>query len=212
MRWRRAVGRPRETVGIEKSSISRGTPEPALALRGVNGDQTPTARPNRSLGAGTVADQPPGEFGELDEFLVIAQSRLRPALVAACGPAAAEDALQDAVAYACEHWERLRRMRNPYGYLYRVGQSAGRRRGREVPVGFPEVAAIAPTGPVDHRLPGALAELSQKQRVAVVLHVGLGWTLDEVAEVMELSRSSVRNHVERGMEKLKRSLADEDDA
>jgi RNA polymerase sigma-70 factor (ECF subfamily) len=148
---------------------------------------------------------------DLDAFLVVAQARLRPALVAACGPAAAEDALQDAVAYACEHWDRLRRMRNPYGYLYRVGQSSGRRRGREVPIGFPEVATVAPAGPVDHRLPGALVELSQKQRVAVVLHVGLGWTLDEAAEVMELSRSSVRNHVQRGMEKLRRSLADEHD-
>jgi RNA polymerase sigma factor (sigma-70 family) len=146
----------------------------------------------------------------LDAFVVVARDRLRPALLAWCGPTLGEDALQEAIAYACEHWDRVRRMRNPYGYLYRVGQSAVRRR-RELPIGFPQVEAVAPASGVDHRLPGALLGLSAKQRVAVVLHVGLGWTLDEVAEVMKLSRSSVRNHVQRGMEKLRRSLADAPD-
>lgn len=159
----------------------------------------------------TEPDDLPGLSSDLDEFVVAARARLRPALVAACGPAAAEDALQDAVAYAFEHWDRVRRMENPYGYLYRVGQSAARRRRREVPVGFPEVVSVVPEGTVDPGLAGALVELTQRQRVAVVLHVGLGWTLDEVAEVMELSRSSVRNHVSRGLKKLKRSLTDEHD-
>jgi RNA polymerase sigma factor (sigma-70 family) len=42
--------------------------------------------------------------------------------------------------------------------------------------------------------------------MAVVLVEGLGWTQEEVADLMGVSPSTVRNHLRRGMEKLRRCL------
>jgi DNA-directed RNA polymerase specialized sigma24 family protein len=39
--------------------------------------------------------------------------------------------------------------------------------------------------------------------VAVVLHHGFGWTLDEVSEVLGVSVSTVRNHIARAMGTLR---------
>jgi RNA polymerase sigma factor (sigma-70 family) len=106
--------------------------------------------------------------------------------------------------HAWEHWDRVKEMDNPLGYLYRVAQSRSRRHRR--PLGL--VAGAAPPAErlVEPKLPAALAGLSDHQRVAVVLIHGYGCTYHEVADILDVSISTVQNHLERGLAKLRRQL------
>lgn len=138
---------------------------------------------------------------EFAEFVASAEPRLRRALFPVGGVATA-DAVADALAYGWEHWDRVRAMDNPVGYLYRVGRS--RLRPRKSPVlPHPDPSRIPEVEP---GLPLALARLPERQRVAVVLVHGFGWTHQEVADLWEVSVSTVRNHLSRGMEHLRRTL------
>ena len=136
-------------------------------------------------------------------FVREVEPRLRWALVARFGPDDGRDATAEALAYGWEHWDRIGVMENPAGYLYRVGTRSKRRRWHR-PV-FPSPPHHSEPW-VEPGLPAALARLSRRQRTAVVLVHSLGWTHDEVAEVMGVSVSTVRNHLARGMAKLRRFL------
>jgi DNA-directed RNA polymerase specialized sigma24 family protein len=48
--------------------------------------------------------------------------------------------------------------------------------------------------------------LSCRQRLVVVLVHGLGYTLHEVAELTGMRRTTVQNHGDRGMARLRRKL------
>ncbi len=85
--------------------------------------------------------------------------------------------------------------------------------GLPVPGGAEPVPAEAVAGAVRHLglggapgwakprfepgLPGALAALSQRQRLAVVLVPGFGYTLRELAELTGIKVTTVQNHLER---------------
>lgn len=132
------------------------------------------------------------------------QDRLRHALVARYGREAGREAAADALAYGWEHWERIRDMDNPAGYLYRVGEHKAMRSRRPSPL-FP--APPTHSDPiVEPRLPKALTRLSPQQRQAVVLIHGYQMTHQETADLLGLSRSSVQRHLERGLAKLRGSL------
>jgi DNA-directed RNA polymerase specialized sigma24 family protein len=97
-------------------------------------------------------------------------------------------------------------MANPAGYLYRVGQSRTRRKKAPVvyesnPVGEP---AIEP------QLAAAIADLSKRQRICVVLAYGFEWTYAEIAETLEVGESTVRRHVERGLDRLRKFIVKEE--
>src|SRR4051794_36888240 len=110
----------------------------------------------------------------------MAEPRLRRALVAAYGLERGREGPAEALAYGWEHWNEVRGLRNPVGYLYRVGQSRTRVRNR--PAVF-DVPAQAGDIWVEPGLAGALRDLSERQRLAVMLVHGFGWQLAEVAEV-----------------------------
>jgi DNA-directed RNA polymerase specialized sigma24 family protein len=138
------------------------------------------------------------------DFLRRHEPGLRRALVARYGPEIGREAAADALTYGWEHWDRLGRMANPAGYLYRVGQSKSRRFRRR---------RIAFPAPEDHGLPWvepalapALAALPARQRQTVVLVHGFAYTHAEVADLLGLSRSSVQKHVERGLTALRARL------
>ncbi len=63
---------------------------------------------------------------------------------------------------------------------------------------------------IDPRLPAALAGLSARQRAAVLLVHAHGWTQTEAADALGCGVSSLRNHLERGMRRLRVSLGDDD--
>ncbi len=141
---------------------------------------------------------------EFTRFVKETEPRLSFALAAAYGIEVGAEATADALLWAWQNWAKVQRMRNPSGYLFRVGQSKARRYLRP-PVAFPPVPALT-AHHVDPDLDDALARLTKNQRVAAVMIHGLGHTEREVADVIGISRWSVRIHAERAMAKLKDAL------
>lgn len=135
-----------------------------------------------------------------DKFVAVVRPRLARAFAAAYGIDRGQEALAEAMGYAWEHFEVVAAMENPAGYLYRVGQSRSRPRRRSA--AFPAPASVG-LPEVEPRLGLALGGLSERQRVCVMLVYAFEWTHQEVADLLELSRSTVQNHVERGLEHLR---------
>lgn len=131
------------------------------------------------------------------------EPRLRHALVAVYGQEQGRDATAEALAYAWEHRDQIKSMANPAAYLYRVGRSRGRNR-RLTPRFLPIEPAHLPD--LEPGLPGALAGLSERQRLTVVLVHGYGYDRREVASILDISVSAVDTHLARGLVKLRETL------
>lgn len=139
---------------------------------------------------------------EFEDWYEAVEPRIRAALVARYGPEVGREAAAAALAWAWENWDQVRSTENEVGYLYRVGQSKMRRR-REGWLRAPVSAAETRCEP---GLSVALAGLPAKQRTAVVLVHGYGWSLAEAAELLGVTKSTVQSHVERGMTALRQGL------
>jgi RNA polymerase sigma factor (sigma-70 family) len=139
---------------------------------------------------------------DFEAFVAATQPRLSRALAAAYGFEDGRDATAEALAYAFEHWDELQHVANLPGYLFRVGQTRARRRRSRVLFAVPEGD--------EHRfepaLPTALASLSERQRLAVVLVHGYGYTLREVSELSGIKLTTVQNHLTRGLARLRAKL------
>lgn len=145
-----------------------------------------------------------------ETFVAGVRPRLARAFVAAYGLDRGQDALAESMAFAWEHFGELEVMANPAGYLYRVGASRSRSGRRQGPA-FPAPDALG-LPMIEPELPRALASLTDRQRVCVALVHAYGWTHQETADLLGLSRSSVQNHVERGLARLRRAIGAYDDA
>lgn len=139
------------------------------------------------------------------EFVAINESRLRHALTAAFGSEGGREAVAEALAYGWEHWEKVRAMANPVGYLYVVGRSKGRKLVSYRKPAFPPIPEER-TPWFEPGLPAALAALPEKERIVLLLLHGYGWHMAEVAETLGVSKSTVQTHAERGMRKLRHKL------
>ncbi len=142
------------------------------------------------------------EAPEFEAFVIQVEPRLRSALVAAYGLDRGREATAAALGWAWEHRGQLAKLENKVAFLYRVGQSSTRR--RKEPVIFTRAEASEPW--FEPGLAPALAALSERQRVAVVLVYGLSWTLREVAELTGTRVTTVQNHLERGLRNLRASM------
>jgi RNA polymerase sigma factor (sigma-70 family) len=142
-----------------------------------------------------------------EQFVQTHEARLRTALVLAYGPEAGREAAAEALAWAWEHWDRVAMIDNPVPYLYRVGQSRTRRIRRPTPTSRfrTEVNDDAPW--VEPALGRALNDLTAQQRTCTLLVHCFGWTLAEVADLLDVSKSSVQTHLERGLARLRNDLA-----
>jgi DNA-directed RNA polymerase specialized sigma24 family protein len=145
-------------------------------------------------------------------FCAEAEPRLRRALVAAYGPELGAEATADALAWGWEHFERVEAMGNGAGYLWRVGQTSVRRAARQRRWSVPgesaggDGAASVDRLPIEPALAGALAGLSPRQRAAVLLVHGYGFTLTEAATAMDCRVRTLRNHLDRGPASLRTHL------
>ena len=148
---------------------------------------------------------------ESDAFAAFVEGvevRLRVALTAVFGPETGRDAAAAALLYGWEHWDELSVMANPAGYLYRVGRSSQRR--KKEPDWLPVPQASDPV--IEPGLPAAIASLSEKQRIAVVLVHAYGWSRREVADLTGVSVSSLDTHLARGLSRLRGALGVQIDA
>jgi len=146
-------------------------------------------------------------------FVTDSGPRLRQALIAAFGGELGRESASEALAYAWEHWQRISGMANPSGYVYRVGRNEAvrsRRRGslrvRREELSMVRVEAADQLPMIEPALLSLLATLSENQRTCVVLVHGFGWTLTDVAELLEVSVGSVQKHAQRGLDKLRSGL------
>jgi RNA polymerase sigma factor (sigma-70 family) len=158
---------------------------------------------------GTTVEPAAAVIAEFEAFVAVHGERLRRVLVAQLGVHVGNDVCSDALAYAWEHWDRLASMENPTGYLYRVARSAARRhrRWRDRP-GLPTQPAHDETSAVTTDLGAALARLRPHQRTCVVMVHVYGWTYRETADALGMTPDSVRNHLHRGMQRLRELLED----
>ena len=144
-------------------------------------------------------------------FVADVEPRLRRTLISAYGPVVGREATADALAWAWEHFGRVRAMDNPGGYLYRVGQSSARRSRRAGPP-LADASAVAVDPTPEPGLDDALAQLSLRQRTAVLLVHGFGYTLEDAADAMGCRVSTLRNHLDRGLSRLRARMGVTDDA
>jgi len=135
-------------------------------------------------------------------FVATTQRRVWLPLCVEVGADTADDAVAHALAYAWQHWDRVATMANPAGYVYRTAQRQARRQRRHRTVDLPRPDDDHQPD-FDPRLVDALARLTDHQRVAVFVVHGCGWTLREAAELLDVSISTLRNHLARGMAHLR---------
>jgi RNA polymerase sigma factor (sigma-70 family) len=139
------------------------------------------------------------------EFVKDNEPRLRHALSAVFGTDLGKEMTAESLGYGWEHWERVQAMDNPLGYLYVVGRDRGRRlMARNRPVLMPVNGQRLPW--VEPRLADALADLPERQRVVVMLLQCFQWSMAEVAELLDMSKSTVHTHSRRGLERLRKHL------
>lgn len=163
------------------------------------------------MGEMDVSDEPMvDDTGTVDELFAVwfraAEPQLRAGLVATFGFELGRDAAAEALAYAWEHRGRVLRLDNSTGYVFRVGQRwAQRQRSRrQRRFGMAQTHNEYPA--FEPALGKALRSLSTRQRQVVVLCLGYGLTQGEAADVLSISRSSVQNHVERGLRHLRNEV------
>jgi DNA-directed RNA polymerase specialized sigma24 family protein len=160
-----------------------------------------------------MIDEQPVDVVEVisfDDFFRSFEPVLSRALAAGYGFEAGRDAAAEALGYAWQNWSRVSAMDNPKGYLYRIAERSamrGRRRRRDVFAVSPSTEGVA----FEPALAPALSRLAVRQRQAVVLVAAYGLTHAEAAALLGVAASSIQNHVERGMTKLKHSLGAHDD-
>jgi RNA polymerase sigma-70 factor (ECF subfamily) len=156
-----------------------------------------------------------GDDSAFDELVRRRQKRVRDMLRRLCGNhALADDLAQKAFVQA---WRGIGALRDPGafgGWLKRVAVNVWLAEVRRVPVPIDDdedafLAAADPAPSPERSAAGidlerALARLGRAERMCVVLAHGEGMTHMEIAEVTRLPLGTVKSHVLRGSEKLKR--------
>lgn len=138
-----------------------------------------------------------------DALIAEARPRLWRAYLPARGIDGADEAVAEALAWAWEHADRLQDMANPIGYLYRVGLT--RSTPKHEPLRLPSPAEVR-LPDIEPGLIEALLSLTEQQRTAVWLVHACGWTYSEVADALDIRRSTVGTHVSRALDALRQEL------
>jgi len=156
-----------------------------------------------------------GDDGAYGELVRRRQKRVRDMLRRLCGNhALADDLAQTTFVQA---WRGIRALRDPGafgGWLKRVAVNAWLSEARRVPAPIDDdedaFLAAADPAPSPERSAGgidlerALARLGQAERLCVVLAHGEGMTHAEIAEATGLPLGTVKSHVLRGRDRLRR--------
>jgi RNA polymerase sigma-70 factor (ECF subfamily) len=135
-----------------------------------------------------------------EEFFELEQERLLRLLWMVTGSLQeAEDIVQEAFLRVWERWANVSAMDSPSGYLHRTAMNVFRNRYRRARLAVRKAVGAAPPvdafGAVDDRVSvsHALANLTPKQRAAVVLTDLLGYPAEEAAAMLGIRGSTVRS-------------------
>jgi len=121
----------------------------------------------------------------------------------------AEEIMQDAFLALWERWDRISGMDDPTGYLYRTAMNVFRKRTRRAALAIRRTIASAPDptpfSEIDAQqdLLIALAELSPRQRAALVLTEVLDYSSEEAGRVLGVTAGTVRGLASRAREALR---------
>jgi RNA polymerase sigma-70 factor (ECF subfamily) len=132
--------------------------------------------------------------------------------------AEAEDLMQDAYLKVWERWGHVRSLEDPTGYLYRTAMNLYRKRRRRAAVVIRHT--IRPRPPRDQleevesrdEVLRALATLSPRQRMSLVLTDLLDLSSEEAARIMGVKPTTVRVLVSQGRAALRANTGDDVDA
>lgn len=152
---------------------------------------------------------------EFEEFFRSSEVGLRRALISWYGPVVGRDATAAALSWAWENKDRLESIDNLPGYLFRVGQSNAKREFRRTRSwSLDEWALGSPDEnfPFEPELLPALAALSDRQRSAVLMVHGYGYSFRDAADALNISLGTIRTHVDRALARLRSQLEVDDDA
>ena len=158
----------------------------------------------------TPEDRVEPRAATIEGVLAAVSPPLRRALVLRYGIDVGSDAHGEAMAFAMENADRIMTLTNPAGYLYRVAQTSmrrARRWGRTLEHSHAAGASHRSDVPELDRL---LAGLKPMHRTAVVLTHGYGYTYREVADLIGVTETAVRNYVHRALTALRRELLPEE--
>jgi RNA polymerase sigma-70 factor, ECF subfamily len=128
----------------------------------------------------------------------------------------AEELMQDAFLKVWERWDSVSEMDNPAGYLCRVAVNGARSRVRRLRLSARH--ALAPGLPEDpfaaadlrDELVRALATLTERQRMALVLTDLMGIPADESAKLLGIRPPTVRSLASQARSALKVTMEDPD--
>jgi RNA polymerase sigma factor (sigma-70 family) len=121
----------------------------------------------------------------------------------------AEDIMQEAFIVIFERWDRVRRMDDPEGYLYKVAFNSQKKRSRRAALMLRRTIRMAPApddfAAVEDRtmVSAALASLTPRQRTALVLTELLGFPSDEAAAIMNVRPATVRTLAHQGRKAMR---------
>jgi RNA polymerase sigma-70 factor (ECF subfamily) len=132
-------------------------------------------------------------------------------------PAEAEEIMQDTFLALLERWERVGRMDDPTGYLYRTAMNQFRKRTRRAALALRRTIVLAPDSTpfsqIDEQqdVVAALRELTPRQRAALVLTEVLGYTSEEAGAALGISAGTVRGLASRGRSALRLQMGEPDE-
>jgi len=161
----------------------------------------------------------PGAQPSFDDWVAArGPSLLRFAFVVTGSQHAAEDAVQDALARACERWSRVARTADPDSYVRRMVVNAHISRWRRTRRESPVEVVLATDPQPDHadrlgtgdEVWAVCRDLPPRQRAAVVLRFYEDLDYPEIAAVLGCSEVTVRSHIHRALAALRTRLGEEE--
>ena len=165
-----------------------------------------------SLGEGYIVAEPLS----FEAFFEAEARTLFRRLCAVTGNSAeAEEIMQDAFLALWERWDRMDAVRDPTAYLYRTAMNVFRKRNRRAALALRR-ALSAPTEPapfaeIDEQqdVVAALAELTPRQRAALVLTDVMDYSSEEAGRALGVSAGTVRGLASRGRATLRRQVVEQ---
>ncbi|CAL9367301.1 RNA polymerase sigma factor [Streptomyces sp. enrichment culture] len=151
---------------------------------------------------------------DFDTFFSCSYDRLLAQLVMAGGSREdAEDAAQEAYAEAYRAWDRVAGYELPEAWVYRVAVQRlwkARRRRRTGQERLPDVPVPPQAGPEQsaeaREVLRLLAALPPRQRITMVLFCLHGWSQEEIAKALRMTRGGVAANVSKARRTLKEAL------